>query len=137
VRLVDLRRAIDHAEPASRAHGGDLDAYAGLVARYTLRAYRAAFLAGAGEEAEDAVPEAFVEAFRYLSRFRAGEPFGPWLPRTGTNDSKNLTCSRRRRAALALRLSITESGGTAADGPADEGLATERRVPAGGGSQRG
>jgi DNA-directed RNA polymerase specialized sigma24 family protein len=78
-----------------------------------------------------------VKAFRHLSRFRAGEPFGPWLLRIVTNETKNLTCSRRRRGALALRLSITESGGTAADGPADEVLAAERRAPAGGGSQRG
>ena len=48
-----------------------------LVARYTLPAHRAAFLLGAGEEADDVVQEAFVKAFRHLSRFRIGEPFGP------------------------------------------------------------
>jgi RNA polymerase sigma factor (sigma-70 family) len=101
-----------------------------LVARYTLRAHRAAFLLGAGEEADDVVQEAFVKAFRHLSRFRAGEPFGPWLLRIVTNETRNLGRTRRRRAALALRLSATESGDTATapDGPVDKVLAAERRA---------
>ena len=99
-----------------------------LVARYTLRAHRAAFLLGAGEEADDVVQEAFVKAFRHLSRFRVGEPFGPWLLRIVSNETRNLTRSRRRRAALALRLCTAESDGMAADGPVDEVLAADRRA---------
>jgi RNA polymerase sigma-70 factor, ECF subfamily len=99
-----------------------------LVARYTLRAHRAAFLLGAGADADDVVQEAFVKAYRYLQRFRVGEPFGPWLLRIVANETKNLTRSRRRRAALMLRLSATESGGSAADGPVEEVLAAERRA---------
>src|SRR5215469_12786117 len=105
-----MRRAIDDAEAVTRARGGDLDAFAVMVARYTLRAHRAAFLLGAGEEADDVVQEAFVKAFRHLSRFRAGEPFGPWLLRIVANETRNLTRSRRRREALALRLCIPEPG---------------------------
>ena len=122
-----MRRAIDDAEAVARACAGDLDAYAVLVARYTLRAHRAAFLLGAGEEADDVVQEAFVKAFRHLSRFRAGAPFGPWLLRIVANETRNLTRSRRRREALALRLGTAAPEGTAADGPADEVLAAERR----------
>lgn len=122
-----MRRAIDDTEAVARARGGDLDAYAVLVARYTLRAHRAAFLLGAGEEADDVVQEAFVKAFRHLSRFRAGAPFGPWLLRIVANETRNLARSRRRREALALRVGIVEPECTAADGPADEVLAAERR----------
>ena len=121
-----MRRAIDDAEAIARARGGDLDAYAVLVARYTLRAHRAAFLLGAGEEADDVVQEAFVKAFRHLSRFRVGEPFGPWLLRIVANETRNLTRSRRRRAALALRLADPDA--TVQDGPVDEVLAAERRA---------
>ena len=123
-----MRRAIDDAEAVARARGGDLDAYAVLVARYTVRAHRAAFLLGAGEESDDVVQEAFVKAFRHLARFRAGEPFGPWLLRIVANETRNLARSRRRRAALALRLPSAESGGTAADSPVDTVLAAERRA---------
>jgi RNA polymerase sigma factor (sigma-70 family) len=124
-----VRRAIDDAEAIARARDGDLDAYAALVARYTLRAHRAAFLLGAGEESDDVVQEAFVKAFRHLSRFRAGEPFAPWLLRIVANETRNLARSRRRRAALALRLPSAESSGAAATGgPVDEVLASERRA---------
>ena len=122
-----MRRAIDDAEAIARSRDGDLDAYAVLVARYTLRAHRAAFLLGAGEESDDVVQEAFVKAFRHLSRFRAGEPFAPWLLRIVANETRNLTRSRRRRSALALRLSAAEPAGQA-DGPADQVLAAERRT---------
>jgi RNA polymerase sigma factor (sigma-70 family) len=99
-----------------------------LVAKYTLRAHRAAFLLGAGEEADDVVQEAFVKAFRHLSRFRVGEPFGPWLLRIVANETRNLTRSRRRREALALRLRTAASDVTLADAPVDEVLAAERRA---------
>ena len=123
-----VRRAIDDAEAVARSRGGDLDAYAVLVARYTLRAHRAAFLLGAGEEADDVVQEAFVKAFRHLSRFRVGEPFGPWLLRIVANEARNLTRSRRRREALALRLCAAEPEGAEATSPVDEVLAAERRA---------
>jgi len=123
-----VRRAIEDAEAVARARDGDLDAYSVLVARYTLRAHRAAFLLGAGEESDDIVQEAFVKAFRHLSRFRVGEPFGPWLLRIVANETKNLSRSRRRRAALALRLCTTEPAEGAPDGPIEEVLAAERRA---------
>jgi len=123
-----LRRVINDAEAVARARDGDLDAYAALVARYTVRAHRAAFLLGAGEEADDVVQESFVKAFRHLARFRVGEPFGPWLLRIVANETRNLTRSRRRRAALTLRLATAHPGSAATDGPVAEVLATERRA---------
>src|SRR5215469_6088460 len=117
---ASVRRAIDDAEAVARSRSGDLDAYGVLVARYSLRAHRAAFLLGAGEESDDVVQEAFVKAFRHLSRFRAGESFGPWLLRIVANETRNLTRSRRRRAA--------DANAVTADAPVDEVLAAERRA---------
>jgi len=73
------------------------------------------------------VQEAFVKAFRHLHRFRAGEPFGPWLLRIVANETRNLTRSRRRRAELALRLGTVELADQGADSPVEEVLAAERR----------
>ncbi|HEX6468763.1 MAG TPA: RNA polymerase sigma factor [Streptosporangiaceae bacterium] len=101
-----------------------------LVARYTAPAHRAAYLLGAGDEADDVVQEALVKAYRHLSGFRVGEPFGPWLLRIVANETKNLTRSRRRRAALALRLSALGGEDEAVDGtggPVGAVLAGERR----------
>jgi RNA polymerase sigma factor (sigma-70 family) len=99
-----------------------------LVARYTLRAHRAAWLLGAGEDADDVVQEAFVKAFRGLARFRAGEPFAPWLLSIVANETKNLLRSRHRRDALALRLSALEPAAVTADTPFDDAVAGERRA---------
>jgi RNA polymerase sigma factor (sigma-70 family) len=99
-----------------------------LVARYTLRAHRAAWLLGAGEDADDVVQESFVKAFRSLPKFRAGEPFAPWLLSIVANETKNLLRSRHRRSALALRLSALEPDAAAPDAPFDEAVAGERRA---------
>lgn len=121
-------RAIDDTEAVTRSLDGDLDAYAVLVARYTVRAHRAAFLFGAGEEADDIVQEAFVKAFRHLRRFRAGEPFGPWLLRIVSNETKNLVRSRQRRTGLAVRLAAGQVDRAAGPDPVEEVLADERRA---------
>lgn len=99
-----------------------------LVARYTLRAHRAAWLLGAGEDADDVVQEAFVKAFRALPKFRAGEPFAPWLLSIVANETKNLLRSRHRRNALTLRLSAMEPDTATPDTPFDEAVAGERRA---------
>ena len=121
-------RVIDDEQAVARARDGDLDAYAVLVARYTLRAHRAAFLLGAAEEAAAVVQEAFVKAFRLLPGFRAGEPFAPWLLRIVANETRNLVRYRHRRAALAVRASAAGPDGPAVAGPADQALAAERRA---------
>ena len=74
------------------------------------------------------VQEAFVKAFRSLPRFRAGEPFAPWLLSIVANETKNLLRSRHRRNALALRLSALEPDAATPDTPFDEAVAAERRA---------
>ena len=127
---VQKRGIIDDAEAIARSLDGDLDAYAVLVARYTAPAHRTAYLLGAGDEADDVVQEALVKAFRQLRKFRIGEPFAPWLLRIVANETKNLNRSRRRRAALAVRLSVLEGEPAPAAGvagPVGGALAKERR----------
>jgi RNA polymerase sigma factor (sigma-70 family) len=64
----------------------------------------------AGPEAEDAVQEAFVKAFRALGGFRPGSPFRPWLLRIVANEARNQRRSAARRAGLALRLAERPPG---------------------------
>jgi len=101
-----------------------------LVARYTAPAYRAAWLLGAGHDADDAIQEALVKAFRHLSRFEDGSRFGTWLLCIVANEVKNLHRSRRRRDRLALRVGAATAGelNGVADSPEAEALADERRA---------
>ena len=66
----------------SRARGGETAAYGELVRRhqqYLLHLVRP--LVASDDDAEDAVQEAFVEAWRQLSRFREEASFRTWVGR--------------------------------------------------------
>ena len=54
------------------------------------------------EDAEDAVQEGFLHAYRALDRFVAGQPFGAWLHRIVANAALDLTRRRRVREADEL-----------------------------------
>ena len=86
-----------------RARGGDRDAYASLVRRYQTIALRVASLAGPTADAEDAVQEAFVKAYRSLPRFDEGRPFRPWLLAIGANEARSRGRSAQRATALVDR----------------------------------
>jgi RNA polymerase sigma-70 factor (ECF subfamily) len=82
---------------------GDRNAFAGIVERYTPLLYSLAFrMTGRGEEAEEAVQEIFLRAFRALPRFRLGRRFHPWLYTIALNYLR--TGARQQRPRRALRL---------------------------------
>ena len=91
-------------------------------------AFRVALVAGLDPaEAEDAVQDAFVKAYRALPRFRSGSPFRPWLLAIVTNEARNRRRSAGRRAALAVRAAVTDASGGAAPSPEAALLDEERR----------
>ena len=92
----------------ARARSGDPDAYAVLVRRHAPIALRTAVLLGAGSDAEDVVQEALVKAYRSLNRFRAGQPFRPWLLRIVANEAHNAHRSAVRRRARESTAPLAE-----------------------------
>jgi RNA polymerase sigma-70 factor (ECF subfamily) len=98
-----------------------------LLARYSAPAHRAAALLGAGEDAEDVVQEAFVKAYRALSRFRPDAAFRPWLLQIVANETMNLHRSARRRSGLTLRLAGVSAPTPLSDDPEGEAVRAERR----------
>ncbi|MGW4296977.1 RNA polymerase sigma factor, partial [Micromonospora chersina] len=84
-----------------------------MVARHTASAYRTAVLLGAGSDAEDVIQEAFVKAFRNLSRYRGESSFRSWLLAIVANETRNLHRSRSRRDGLALRAAAVQDGSEA------------------------
>ncbi len=60
--------------------GGDVDAFATLVQRYRDLCFRFALrILGNRDDAEDALQDAFVRAFRGLAGCRERDRFGAWL----------------------------------------------------------
>jgi len=65
---------------------GDTSASDYLVSKYLRRVVGIAWgIVRNGHDAEDLAQEAFVKAYENIARFRAGEPFGPWIYRIVTN----------------------------------------------------
>jgi RNA polymerase sigma factor (sigma-70 family) len=91
------------AELVIAAREGDLDAFAALVERYRVPALRFAY-GIAGNEAEDAVQDAFVKAFRNLGGFRTDAAFRPWLFTIVANEARNRLRSSSRRRKLELQV---------------------------------
>ena len=88
----------------ARAIGGDHDAYAKLVRPYERVAYRvAAAITGRSADAEEAMQNGFVKAYRSLHRFRVGAAFKPWLLRIVVNEAHNVLRAERRHVRLATR----------------------------------
>jgi RNA polymerase sigma-70 factor, ECF subfamily len=85
------------------AQRGDGAAFAGLVRLHERRAYAVArAIVTTHEDAEDAVQEGFLHAFKALDRFRPEQPFGAWLHRIVANAALDLTRRRKVRDADEL-----------------------------------
>ena len=86
------------AELVRRVLAGEPEAYAGLVARYRDRLGRYAMrMLGNRADAEDALQETFVRAYRSLGRCTEPERFGAWAFGILVNRCRTLGAQRARR----------------------------------------
>jgi RNA polymerase sigma factor (sigma-70 family) len=120
-------RPLEERELVRRARRGDERAFAELVRMHQEIAFRIAYLI-AGSDAEDAVQEGVLKAWRALGRFRPGAPFRPWLLRIVANEARNRRRSAGRRAALVLRAEREDVSGGAAPSPEADVLAADERT---------
>lgn len=86
----------------------------------------AALITGDPSEAEDAVQEAFVKAYRALNKFRPDVPFRPWLLAIVANEARNRRKAAGRRAGLVFR-AAGASVDSAPSSPETTVVAAERR----------
>jgi RNA polymerase sigma-70 factor (ECF subfamily) len=112
------------AQLVTGARKGDAGAFSALVERYRAPALRFAY-GIAGDEAEDAVQDAFVKAFSNLGSFRLDAAFRPWLFTIVANEARNRRRSMTRRTKLELRVRArADPPGAGAD---DLAVAREQR----------
>jgi RNA polymerase sigma-70 factor (ECF subfamily) len=124
---VEGRPLEEERELVRRARRGDERAFEELVRMYQETAFRVAYLIS-GSEAEDAVQDGVIKAWRALGRFRSDAPFRPWLLRIVANEARNRRRSMGRRAALTLRAEREDVSGGAAPSPETAVLAAEERT---------
>jgi RNA polymerase sigma-70 factor (ECF subfamily) len=91
------------------------------VTTHQAAAFRVAYLLlGSESDAQDAAQEGFVRAYLALDRFRAGEPFRPWLLSIVGNEARNRRRARTRREGLLERAAAAVRGSGRTTSPAPE-----------------
>lgn len=96
---------LDDADLVEATLRGDYGAFEQLFLRHSDRVYSVAMGILRDEaEAQDALQETFLSAFRKLSSFRSESPFRAWLLRITTNTCLMRLRSRRRRPEVPLEV---------------------------------
>jgi RNA polymerase sigma-70 factor (ECF subfamily) len=82
---------------------GDAEAYSQLVERHYDRCARIAVrILGNREDAEEALQDAFLRAFRALGDYEERERFPAWLARILVNQCRSVLARTRRRESVFL-----------------------------------
>jgi RNA polymerase sigma-70 factor (ECF subfamily) len=101
--LTDDLAAAREKKLVIAAQGGNSEAFGELVLLHQRRAYAVArAIVTTHEDAEDAVQEGFLHAFRALDRFRPDQAFGAWLHRIVANAALDLGRRKKVRDADEL-----------------------------------
>src|SRR4051812_32573277 len=91
-------------------------AFEALMRRYNRRLYRVArSLLGDAAEAEDAVQEAYIAAFRGLGNFRGDSSLATWLTRIVSNECAPRMRGRARRNNIAPTVPLADEAGEEGD----------------------
>ena len=110
--MSDYGTAIGSAESAAVAavRAGDEAAFNAVVERHRrellVHCYR---MLGSLHDAEDAVQDTLLRAWRYRESLREGAPLRPWLYRVATNSCLDAIARDERRSVLAAR-AASEAG---------------------------
>ncbi|WP_308259331.1 RNA polymerase sigma factor [Pseudonocardia sp. H11422] len=92
---------LDEQTLVVRAQEGDVRAFETLALRHQAALYRLAVrVLGDPTDAEDALQEALLDAWRRIGRFRGDSAFSTWMYRVVTN--RCLDMLRRRRPAVPM-----------------------------------
>ena len=117
--------ALDDVELARRIGARDERAFEFLMRRHNQMLYRIArAILRDDTEAEDAVQDAYLAAFRNIAGFRGGARLSTWLARIVINESYRLL-RKRKSAGVVLPLSPQSDPWGAGERDAEEGTMTE------------
>jgi len=124
MRTVSTTKAPDElpdTEMIARIAAGDCTAFTSLMRRYNQKLYRTArSILRDDAEAEDAVQEAYLIAYRSLPGFRGDATLSTWLVRIAVNESLGRLRKRKREAEI-IRLGYgDEEEGSALEVTMDE-----------------
>jgi RNA polymerase sigma-70 factor (ECF subfamily) len=123
----------DDASLAARIAGADHRAFEALMRRHNGKLFRVArAILREDAEAEDALQDAYLDAYRHIGEFRAGSSLATWLTRIVVNHAlMRLRKQRRDRIVVPINAedhdSETEVRDEKAESPAGAALRGELR----------
>ena len=113
----------------SRAQNGDVDAFEQLIQAHQARVFRSIrAVTGNVEDAEDALQETLLQAYRSLPRFRGAASFSTWLHRIAINTTRNWVRSQTRASSERIGRRMAPVGAEPRRAIDEELLARERRA---------
>lgn len=117
--------ALDDAEVVRRVRAGETALFEVLLRRHDQRVYRAvrSFLADE-DEVEDAMQQAWVQAYVHLGDFHGTAAFSTWLVRIAANEALQ-RLRRRARLAPVADAADEEPMDTRAENPEERAAARE------------
>lgn len=102
----------DDVSLIERVLAGNRRAFEPLVRRHERRVFRVTLaILGNVEDAEEAIQDAFVKAFRHLDQFRRESRFTTWLTRIAVNEALQKRQTRKDMVSLDDSRDITEQAG--------------------------
>lgn len=88
-------------ELVTRVLAGDSAAFATLVRRHERRVFRVTLaVSGCKEDAEEAMQDAFIKAYRHLAQFRHEAKFTTWLTSIAVNEALQRRNTRKNSVSL-------------------------------------
>lgn len=106
--------------------GGNIEAFASIVSRYTARVFALAVRTiGSREDAEEATQEVFLRAYRALGSFNPEHRFFSWLYTIAVNHIRSL---HRRRSRSVVEQTVPLGEHIVADRPAGTDSQPEQHV---------
>ena len=100
VHLVDKPQDVD-AELVAQAQGGKLEAFEELVRRHTQLIYRTLMaILGNAIDAQDAMQDTLLSAFKHISGFQGRAKFSTWLVSIARNTALQRLRSRKNVESL-------------------------------------
>jgi RNA polymerase sigma-70 factor (ECF subfamily) len=120
-------KAVVTEDVLARARSGDQAAFRIIVEGYSRDVFRLAFrITGNEGDAEDAVQETFLRAYRKLEGFEARANFGTWLYRVTANTSIDVL--RRRKRTFDRTAPLDDEGPSIGIAPTQEKTVYRRQV---------
>ncbi|RZJ06747.1 MAG: RNA polymerase sigma factor [Rubrivivax sp.] len=114
--ILSLDPRADDAELAGRIAAGDTAAFEGLMRRYNQRLYRLARVTLRHDgDAEDALQDAYLQAYRAMGSFRGDASLATWLSQLVMNECLNRLRKQARRDGIAPMVSADADDSDADD----------------------